>query len=144
MCGRLVLRLVLTRPSLRPMLIRQLAHRLSPHTIFGDRDKVIDGFSEAWCIAKIIRLIGPLSQPVELQAYMEEFELAKQLVLMENPYDGMDLIKVRALREELQRLSDPPVSLQLLEFIEFLLVVDHKKRPTASEALRHPYLQSSP
>jgi serine/threonine protein kinase len=61
---------------------------------------------------------------------------------MENPHDGTMLIKKSTLREELQRLSDPSVSPDLLDFIEFLLVVDHSKRPTSSEALQHPYLQS--
>ncbi|KAF2278162.1 kinase-like protein [Westerdykella ornata] len=78
-----------------------LVHSLSPQTIFGPRDKIIEGFTEAWCIAKIIRLLSP-------------------------------------------RLSDPPVLPQLMNFIEYLLVVDPSKRPMASEALLHPYLQSSP
>ena len=63
---------------------------------------------------------------------------------MENPHLGTKLIEEGTLREELQRLSDPSVSLQILDFIESLLVVDHSKRPTASEALQHPYLQSFP
>lgn len=119
-----------------------LAHRLFPQTIFGARDKIIEGFTEAWCIAKIIRLLGPVGQPFDSEAYREEFELAEQLAVMENPHDGTELIKIGTLREELQRLSDPPVSPQLLDFIEFLLVIDPRKRPTALEALQHPYLQS--
>jgi len=119
-----------------------LARRLSSQSVFGPSDKIIEGFTEAWCIAKIIRLLGPLGQPVDCQAYKEEFELAEQLALMDNPHDGMKLIKGGTLWEELQRLSDPPTSPQLLDFIESLLVVDHSKRPTASEALQHLYLQS--
>lgn len=123
-------------------LIWKLARRLSSQSVFGPSDKIIEGFTEAWCIAKIIRLLGPLGQPVDCQAYKEEFELAEQLALMDNPHDGMKLIKGGTLWEELQRLSDPPTSPQLLNFIESLLVVDHSKRPTASEALQHLYLQS--
>ena len=121
-------------------LIWKLARRLSTQPLFGTSDKIIEEFTEAWCIAKIIRLLGPLGQPVDCQTYKEEFELAEQLAVMENPHDGTMLIKKSTLREELQRLSDPSVSSDLLDFIEFLLVVDHSKRPTASEALQHPYL----
>ena len=31
-----------------------------------------------------------------------------------------------------------------LDFIEYLLIVDHTKRPTALEALQHPYLDALP
>ena len=120
----------------------KLARRLSPHPLFGPSDKIIEGFTEAWCIAKIIRLLGPLNQPVDRQPYKDEFELAEQLAVMDNPHDGTRLIKGGTLREELQRLPKPSVSLELLDFIESLLVIDHSKRPTASEALQHPYLQS--
>jgi hypothetical protein len=51
---------------------------------------------------------------------------------MENPHDGTMLIKKSTLREELQRLSDPSVSPDLLDFIEFLLVVDHSFRGIAT------------
>jgi len=121
-----------------------LVHGLFPETVFGPYDKIILGHTEARCLAKIIRLLGPLGQPVDCEAYQEEFAVAEQLEVMENPHDGTNLIKGGTLREELQQLSDPSVSPQLLEFIEYLLVVDHNKRPTASEALQHPFLQSSP
>jgi len=142
MYGLLVLRLVLTPYLSQRKLIWKLARRLSPQPIFGASDKIIEEFTEAWCIAKIICLLGPLGQPVDCQTYKEEFELAEQLAVMENPHDGTMLIKKSNLREELQRLSNPSVSPDLLDFIEFLLVVDHSKRPAASEALQHPYLQS--
>ncbi|KAF1963553.1 kinase-like protein [Byssothecium circinans] len=119
-----------------------LVHRLSPRLLFGPSDKIIEGFTEAWCIAKIIRLVGPL-QPTDDQSYKEEFELAEQLAVMDNPHDGTMLINRGTWREELQRLTNPPVSPELLDFIETLLVIDHNKRPTASEALSHPYLRSS-
>jgi hypothetical protein len=46
-------------------LIWKLARQSSPQPIFGASDKIIEGFTEAWCIAKIIRLLGPLGQPVD-------------------------------------------------------------------------------
>ncbi len=53
-------------------------------------------------------------------------------------------IKVGTLRQELERLPGPKVSSELINFIEYLLVLDHTRRPTALEALQHPYLQHIP
>jgi hypothetical protein len=50
------------------------------------------------------------------------------------------LIKVGTLRQELQSFSDPSVLTQLLDFIDYLLVIDIAKRPTAADALQYPYL----
>lgn len=55
---------------------------------------------------------------------------------MDHPF-----ITVGSLRQELEKISSPKVSEQFLDFIESLLVVDHTKRPTAVEALQHPYLR---
>lgn len=43
--------------------------------------------------------------------------------------------------KELERLPGPKVSPELIDFFLYLLVIDHTKRPTALEALQHPYLQ---
>lgn len=63
-----------------------------------------------------------------------------------HPKTGVEtpFIKVDSLRQELKSCQGPwpDISPELLDFIEYLLVVDHKKRLTASEALEHPYLQS--
>ncbi len=50
-------------------------------------------------------------------------------------------IDVGTLRQELESLSGPKVDPGLLDFIDSLLIVDHTKRPTAAEALEHPYLR---
>lgn len=47
-------------------------------------------------------------------------------------------ITVGTVRQELERIGGVPQD--LIEFIEYLLVIDHTKRPTARDALRHPYL----
>lgn len=47
-------------------------------------------------------------------------------------------ITVGTVRQELERIEGVPQD--LIEFIEYLLVVDHTNRPTARDALRHPYL----
>jgi len=119
-----------------------LTTQLSPLALFGAGDKTIEGQTEAWCIAKIIRLVGPLGQPVDCRTYKEEFELAKQLAVMDHPLGSMKLITRGNWREELQHIPDPPVSPDLLDFIESLLIIDPDKRPTASDALLHPYLKS--
>ena len=51
-------------------------------------------------------------------------------------------IDVGTLRQELESLSGPKVDPELLDFIDSLLIADHTKRPTAAEALEHPYLPS--
>ncbi len=53
-------------------------------------------------------------------------------------------ITVGTLRQELEKISAPKVSPELLDFIEFLLVLDPTKRPTAVEALQHPYIRHDP
>lgn len=78
--------------------------------------------------------------------YEEEFLIAKHLASTTFTHPDTKLetqfINVGTLRQELQRLPGPKVAPELLDFIEHLLVVDHTKRPTALEALQHPYLQS--
>jgi serine/threonine protein kinase len=122
-----------------------LAHWLSPSIIFGAKDKIVQGLNEAWCIAKIQRLVGPLDPPVNPD-YEEEFLVAEQLesTTFEHPDTKLEtkFIKVGTLRQELEQMPGPKVAPELIDFIEYLLVVDHMKRPTAWEALQHPYLQS--
>lgn len=50
----------------------------------------------------------------------------------------MRFITVGTVRQELEKIEGVPQD--LIEFIEYLLVIDHTKRPTAREALGHPYL----
>jgi hypothetical protein len=92
--------------------------------------------------AKIICLVGPLSHPVSCETYKKEFELAEQLAIMDHPFSPMKLIDRGNWRKELKYIPDPTVPQDLLDSIEFLLIIDPDKRPTASKALRHPYLQS--
>ncbi|KAI4209034.1 MAG: hypothetical protein LQ351_007982 [Letrouitia transgressa] len=123
-----------------------LVHWLSPSLIFGTRDKIVEGLAEAWCIAKIRRLIGPLNPPINNPDYQEEFLLAEHLesTTFEHPDTKLEtqFIKVGTLRQELESLLGPKISLELIDFLEHILVVDHMRRPAASEALKHPYLHS--
>lgn len=50
-------------------------------------------------------------------------------------------IDVGTLRQQMESLPGPKVDPGLLDFIDSLLIVDHTKRPTAAEALEHPYLR---
>jgi hypothetical protein len=123
-----------------------LVHWLSQSPIFGAKDKIVETLTEAWCIAKIRRLVGPIGPPISNRDYEEEFLIAEYLEssTFEHPDTGLEtpFIKVGSLREELEKLPGPKISSELLDFIGFLLVVDHGERPTASEALQHHYLTS--
>jgi hypothetical protein len=127
-------------------LMAKLAHWLSPSLMFGPKNKIVQGITEAWCIAKIRRLIGPLDQPIKNAEFEEEFLVAKHLESTTFMHPGTKLetrfIKTGTLRQELESLPGSRVSPKLLDFIDYLLVVDHTKIPTALEALQHPYLGS--
>jgi serine/threonine protein kinase len=124
-------------------LISKLTYKLSPLGLFGPGDKLIKGHAEAYCIAKMILLAGTLNREAIHKPCKEEFELAEQLVHMNHTADYSKLIQKRSgWLKELEFFPDPPMPQDLLDFIEFLLVLDPGKRPTASEALQHPYLQS--
>ena len=121
----------------------KLAHWLSHSAIFGPHHKIVQDLTEAWCIAKIHRLAGPIEPPVGSR-YQEEFTLAEYLETStfkhQDDSSERQFNTVGTLRQERERISAPAVSPELLDFVEFLLVLDHTKRPTAEEALRHPYL----
>ena len=121
----------------------KLAHWLSHSTIFGPHDKIVQDLTEAWCIAKMRRLVGSIDPPVNSK-YEEEFALAEYLETSSFTHrdDSLErqFITVGTLRQELEKVSAPKVSPELLDLIDFLLVIDPSKRPTAVEALQHPYL----
>ncbi|KAI6440944.1 hypothetical protein MCOR17_011786 [Pyricularia oryzae] len=99
---------------------------------------------EAWCIAKIQRLVGHLDVYTGQEEIEEEFDVAANLLDMEldKAHGNLQgkLINVGSLRQELERIENPPIAPELIDFIESLLVLDETKRPTAEEALRHPFL----
>lgn len=132
---------------LRAQLTGQLAHWLGHRAIFGIEDKVVEDLTESWCIAKIDRLVGPLGLPVQNPEYELEFRMADEMSMgtyIHPEIDGpVPYIDVGTLRQELESLSDLKVDPGLLDFIDSLLIVDHTKRPTAAEALEHPYLRST-
>ena len=131
----------------RTQLTEQLAHWLGHKAIFGIDDKIFEDLTESWCIAKIDRLIGPLGPPVQNPEYESEFRMAAEFATgtyIDPVIDGpVHIMDVGTLRRELELLSGPKVDPGLLDFIDSLLIVDHTERPTAAEALKHPYLNST-
>lgn len=113
---------------------------LSPQILFGPRDFTITGGHEPLYIANIIRRLGPLAEPVDPNLAWE-FELANILSASTHQDDTTKkLMTVGHWRKEMEEITDPPVSPDILDFIESLLIIDPAKRPTAAEALLHPYL----
>jgi serine/threonine protein kinase len=125
--------------------MKQLVHWLTSHTLFGPRDKIIEQHTTAWCLAKIIRLIGPMDAPDDLQ-YKDEFILAQDLAdsNYEDPETGQlkPYIGLGSLRDELEKLPRDVCSRGCIDFLEHLLVIDPTKRPTAREALQHPFVRT--
>lgn len=124
-----------------------LAHWLAGHTIFGAGDKIIEDMTEQWCIAKLIRLVGPIGRPDPSKiAINEEFIVAEWLEssTFVRPETGLEeqFIKVGTIRRELEKVEGP-IEKGCIDFIENLLAVDSEQRPSALEALKHPWLQGS-
>lgn len=117
---------------------------MASKVLFGPGFKIIEGMTEAWCLAKIIRLIGPLEPPI-VPEYEDEFDIAVGLErgAFTHPETGLDeqFIKLGTIRQELENVSGSKVETECIDFIESLLVLDHTKRPSAKEALKHPWLQ---
>ncbi|KAF1916472.1 kinase-like domain-containing protein [Ampelomyces quisqualis] len=118
-----------------------LTGSLSRFPVFGPLENRIEAPTEAWCIAKIMHLVGSLPQPVGNEIYQKEYELAERIRIMKHPLASRKLMGSLNWRETLELIPDPPVPQNVLEFLEYLLVIDPEKRPTASEALSHSYFQ---
>lgn len=113
--------------------------------IFGPSNKIIEGMTEAWCLAKMIRLMGPIGDPESTKIdLVDEFALAAFLEkeTYVHPETGKEekFIKLGTIRHELESVEGP-IDKDCIDFIESLLVVDPSKRPSAEEALKHLWLQ---
>ncbi|KAM5431934.1 hypothetical protein McanMca71_005900 [Microsporum canis] len=115
-----------------------LTHFCTNRVVFGnwDQDCRVQEFplevnKSAWAIGKIIKLIGLLERD-EDPKYRLEFDLAELFV-------KQGLIKVGSLEEELAKVNAPK---GCVDFIYHLLTIDDKRRPTAAQALQHPWLQN--
>ncbi|DAA74163.1 TPA_exp: Uncharacterized protein A8136_3661 [Trichophyton benhamiae CBS 112371] len=115
-----------------------LTHFVANRVIFGNwdqdcrvRELPLEVNRCAWAIGKIIKLVGRLERD-EDPKYQLEFALAELFV-------QKDLIKVGSLEEELAKANVPEAC---VDFLRYLLHLDHKTRPTADQALQHPWLQN--
>jgi serine/threonine protein kinase len=86
----------------------------------------------ACSIGKIIQLVGLFPWDCDSN-YTEEFELAK-LLLKKGP------IKSRPLEAELSSMEVPN---DCVDFILHLRALDPYERPTAEQALKHPWLRDA-
>ncbi len=118
---------------------------LSPKSIFGPHNRIVEGHRESWAIGRMCRLVGPIG-PTAKSEYEKLIGIGKHFstgtfihpeTKIEQPF-----MTLGTVREEMLAIPEPKVADDLISFIEYLLVVDHLKRPTAAEALNHPYLRS--
>ena len=129
------------------VLRTKLVHWMVGRKIFGPTGKFLDGLMEAWCIAKIMRLVGHPDTLVR-EDYVDEFVDAAYIE--QNTFTFPDttierqFITLGTVRQELEKLPGTKVEPGFIEFIEFLFVLDHERRPSAQEALQHAYLVPVP
>ena len=114
--------------------------------IFGPSGKTIEGETEAFCIAKMMRLMGPLGESDQAkQGIVDEFYVAQFLEQSTfiQPETGKEeqYVKVGSIQKELEAIQG--IENGCINFILSLLVVDHTKRPSAKEALQHLWLQGT-
>ena len=90
-----------------------MAHWLAKRPLFGASDKVLEGLTEAWYIAKLKQLVGPIDPPVKPE-YAEDFETADYLESewFQTPEmtERRKFITVGTIRQELGRLPADTIS----------------------------------
>ncbi|KFY45990.1 hypothetical protein V494_00662, partial [Pseudogymnoascus sp. VKM F-4513 (FW-928)] len=123
-----------------------LVHCLMSKTPFGPGGKIIKDHTDAWCMAKLMRLRGRFDMEPGMKRY-DEWELAIGLEATDfkDPKTGemRPYILGGTLEQELEKLPRELCSWECIEFILYLLEMDYKKRPTALEALQHPFIKST-
>ncbi|KAG4442867.1 hypothetical protein IFR05_001663 [Cadophora sp. M221] len=124
-----------------------LAHWLAGKTIFGPADKIVEGLSDHWSIAKLMRLVGPIGTPDPSKTdIVDEFALAEyfERETFFHHENGLEerFIKVGSIRQELGKVEGP-IERGCIDFIESLLIFDPMRRPSAREALQNPWFKSS-
>lgn len=107
----------------------------------------MEGLTDHWCIAKLMRLVGPIGNPDPSKTdIVDEFALAEYFEkgTFVHPQTGVEekFIKVGSIRQELEKVAGP-IEGECIDFIESLLVVDPMRRPSARKALQHPWLKGS-
>jgi hypothetical protein len=88
-----------------------------------------------------MHLIGPLPHPTNNDTYKKEYELAEQMTTMDHPLGHRKFLYGGNWWTRLEDIPDPPAPQHVFDFIEYLLIIYHERRPIASEALAHRYFQ---
>ena len=87
--------------------------------------------------------MGPIDPPVKPE-YAEDFETADYLESESFQTPEMTeqrrFITVGIIQREIERLPADTISKECIDFIESLLIIDHTKRPSARDALKHPFI----
>ncbi|KAG4444321.1 hypothetical protein IFR05_000195 [Cadophora sp. M221] len=113
-----------------------LAHWMSANIMFGTRGCNIkanhtqEATEACWCIAKLHKMRGAKLEGPIGDRYVMEWAIADSLL-------SQSLVQTLTLREQLEQKKVPP---ECIEFIEYLLLVDPKKRLSVVQALAHPLL----
>ncbi|TVY43025.1 hypothetical protein LSUB1_G003650, partial [Lachnellula subtilissima] len=99
-----------------------MAHWLAGRMVFGAADKIIEDCVEHWCIAKLMRLVGPLPKPdpskteivdeIALAEFLERETFAHPETGVEQPF-----IRVGTIRQELEKVEGP-IDRDCIRFIE--------------------------
>lgn len=105
--------------------------------VFGTQEGFVKGgdCAPTFSLAKLMRLFPDEIAPPTINgdSLWGRYRMAKVLAQAPDPDKlGKWYIKSVPLEEELARMDIPP---NLANFLRYLLVVDHEKRPSAAEAL---------
>lgn len=96
-------------------------------------------------MAKLMRLVGRFDMDDSMEIFLE-WRLATGLEATgyKDPKTGdmKQYITLGTLEEELTRLPRDLCSRECIDFILYLLNLDYKERPTALDALEHPFIKS--
>ncbi|KAH6720268.1 kinase-like domain-containing protein [Leptodontidium sp. MPI-SDFR-AT-0119] len=136
-----------------------LAHLMAGKEVLGHSPMIGGCDKNEWCIAKIVLLRGDIGDlPDSSNPYYSEIVSGVALANnhLTSPGDSTQEgdeytfqgertnrkvnMKTRTLREELESVEQP-IEPACIDFIEYLLTVDPDQRPSAEEALAHPWLQ---
>ncbi|KAH7395801.1 hypothetical protein BKA64DRAFT_709186 [Cadophora sp. MPI-SDFR-AT-0126] len=145
--------------SSRPNIFLSKVNSSNPVIKLGDLghsvrfDLEIDGRYKISCpgelerqptVAKIIRLCGDIELPPDLSPFYNIIRMGAAMVnggyTSPRSQEQVNVeIKTRTLREELESLTEP-IDPGCIDFLEYVLNVDPDQRPSAREALEHPWL----
>ncbi|PVH84802.1 kinase-like protein [Cadophora sp. DSE1049] len=127
-----------------------LTNWLSKKRIFGCPIELPENvrYMEAFCVAKVIRLCGDIGLPMNLSPFYGGMRMGAAMANggYTSPRSKKQIsveMETGTLREELENVT-PPIEPGCIDFLEYILNINPDQRPSAREALQHPWLQSLP